>query len=251
MTHSRSDVVIIGAGPTGLSLALLLARSGVRCALIEKNTAPQPHPAACILNTRTMEVFREIGADKSILERCQNIFDRANITWVTTLSGRELGHCSALPNDLASLLALSPVHATQFPQNRLEPLLWQRIAECPLIEFLPGHECVAMRETDNGVMCSMVGGDGAGLSISADYLVACDGASSLVRRLIDAHAQGRILQHMIGVYFTADLSRLVEHRKSILYWTLNPDAFGVLIAHWLARRVGAVRTLLSSAAVRE
>ena len=233
MTHVHSDVVIIGAGPTGLSLALLLARSGVRCALIEKNAAPQPHPAACILNTRTMEVFREIGADDWILERCQNVFNRANITWVTTLSGRELGRCSALPNDLASVLALSPVHATHFPQNRLEPLLWKRTWECPLIEFLPGHECVAIHDADNGVTCSIIGRDGTSRPISADYLVACDGASSFVRRFIGARAEGRILQHMIGVYFTTDLSELIEHRKSILYWTLNPNAFGVLIAHWL------------------
>lgn len=111
--------------------------------------------------------------------------------------------------------------------------LWKRTWECPLIEFLPGHECVAIHDADNGVTCSIIGRDGASRPISADYLVACDGASSFVRRFIGARAEGRILQHMIGVYFTTDLSELIEHRKSILYWTLNPNAFGVLIAHWL------------------
>jgi 2,4-dichlorophenol 6-monooxygenase len=44
---------------------------------------------------------------------------------------------------------------------------------------------------------------------------------------------GRVLQHMIGIHFKADLGGLVNHRKSILYWTMNPDVLGVLIAHWL------------------
>ena len=144
---SGSQVVIVGAGPTGLSLALLLARAGIRSTIVERNTAPQAHPAACILNTRTMEIFREIGVADTILERCQNVFERADITWVTSLAGRELGRCSALPDDLAAILALSPVHATHYPQNRLEPLLWEMVSRNALIAFLPGHECIAVRET--------------------------------------------------------------------------------------------------------
>ena len=232
MTHLRTQVVIVGAGPTGLTLALLLARLGVRSALVERNSAPQPHPAACILNTRTMEVFREIAIDKAILERCQNVFDRANIFWVTSLSGHELGRCSALPDDIASMLALSPVHATHFPQNRLEPLLWQRVTETPLIDFHPGAECTEVGQTDLGVDCSIAAGSGDISSISGDYFVACDGASSPIRRLVNLPTEGRVLMHMIGVYFTADLNSFVAHRKGILYWTLNSEAFGVLIAHW-------------------
>ena len=71
------------------------------------------------------------------------------------------------------------------------------------------------------------------MEVSADYVVGCDGIGSPLRRLAGIGTDGRLIQHMIGVYFTADLSALVEHRKSILYWTLNPDALGVLIAHWL------------------
>ena len=194
---------------------------------------PQLHPAACILNTRTMEVFREIGVAADILQRCQNIFERANITWVTSLSGHELGRCSALPDDIAALRALSPVHATHFPQNRLEPLLWQRIRDDPSIEFFPGHEWLEVTGTNPGARALVKAPTGETLSFSSDYVVGCDGASSPVRRAIGIPAEGPVLQHMIGIYFSADLTRFVDHRKSILYWLFNPDAFGVLIAHWL------------------
>jgi 2-polyprenyl-6-methoxyphenol hydroxylase-like FAD-dependent oxidoreductase len=76
MEKSTSQVVVIGAGPTGLTLALLLARSGISSTLVEKHAQPQAHPAACILNTRTMEVFREIGVADLIMRQGQNVFEQ-------------------------------------------------------------------------------------------------------------------------------------------------------------------------------
>lgn len=232
MTNIPGRVVVVGAGPTGLTLALLLARAGIRVTLVERNTAPQAHPAACILDTRTIEVFRETGQAERILAESQDPFERAGITWVTSLAERELGRCSALPPDIDAFMAASPVHATVFPQNRLEPILWEAARAEPLIDFRVGHDCVSIQETDDGVTCTLGSGERR-MEVSADYLVGCDGTGSPVRRFAGIGHDGRTIQHMIGVYFTADLSRLVDHRKSILYWTLNPDALGVLIAHWL------------------
>ena len=231
MDNSNSRIVVVGAGPTGLTLALLLARSGVPSALVEKNDQPQAHPAACILNTRTMEVFREIGIADLIMRRGQNVFERAYVSWVTSLAGRELGRYPAIPVDIRSLLALSPAHAVQYPQNRLEPLLWHKVREHKLIRFLPARECVAVYQDGEAVHAVLKGPQAE--RVSGDYLVGCDGSSSLLRRAMDVEWDGRSLQDMIGVYFTADLNDLVAHRKSILYWTINPAAFGVLIAHWL------------------
>jgi 2,4-dichlorophenol 6-monooxygenase len=231
MDNSTSQVVVIGAGPTGLTLALLLARSGIASTLVEKHAQPQAHPAACILNTRTMEVFREIGVADLIMRQGQDVFDRAYISWVTSLAGRDLGRCSAMSESIPWLLALSPVHAVQFPQNRLEPLLWQKVREYELIRFLPGRECVSVEQEGEAVHALLGGPEPE--RVSGDYLVACDGSSSTLRGAMDVEWEGRLLQDMIGVYFTADLTDLVAHRKSILYWTINPAAFGVLIAHWL------------------
>jgi len=231
MDKATSRVVVVGAGPTGLTLALLLARAGISSTLVEKHAQPQAHPAACILNTRTMEVLREIGVADLIMRQGQSVFERAYINWVTSLAGRELGRFSAMPEDIPSLLALSPVHAVQFPQNRLEPLLWQKVRECELIRFLPGRECVSVGQDGEAVHALLEGPEAE--RVSGDYLVACDGSSSPIRSAMDVEWEGRLLQDMIGVYFTADLTDLVAHRKGILYWTINSVAFGVLIAHWL------------------
>jgi 2,4-dichlorophenol 6-monooxygenase len=171
MLRSPAPVIIVGASPTGLSLAILLARSGIRSTLVERNPTPQAHPAACILDTRTMEVFREIGIAETILERSQDVFERARITWVTSLSGRELAHRSVLPGNVAGPLALTPVHATHYPQNRLEPLLWEKVLHEPLVEFLPGHECVDAQESQRTVVVSLKR-DGAVFSRAGNYIVA-------------------------------------------------------------------------------
>jgi 2-polyprenyl-6-methoxyphenol hydroxylase-like FAD-dependent oxidoreductase len=226
-------IIVIGAGPTGLTLSLLLARAGVKSVLVEANDSPQAHPAACILDTRTMEVFREIGLAGEILDNSQNVFERADITWVASLAGVELGRLSSLPDDLKGQMSLSPVHTAVFPQNRLEPMMWRRARENPLVEFLPSHRCIAIEERDGGVTCKLRGPAQEEVAVEGTYCVACDGASSPARRRLGIPMEGESLQHMMGIYFTADLGDWVNHRKSILYWTLNAEAFGVLIAHWL------------------
>ena len=228
-----TTVLIIGAGPTGCTLALLLAKLGISVALVERNAEPQQHPAACILNTRTMEVFREIGVEEQIQAACQNPFDRGYITWVVSLAGRELGRCRVV-QDREELLALSPTYTVQFPQHRLEPMLWQRIQRHPGITFYRHSQCVAVTQTDDEVSATLVQPTtGEQNFLRGAYLVACDGASSLVRRSLNIAMSGPVLQHMIGMHFVADLRAFVDHRPGVLYWVLNREVLGVLIAHWL------------------
>jgi 2,4-dichlorophenol 6-monooxygenase len=228
------SVLIVGAGPTGCTLALLLARAGIPVTLIEQNGEPQQHPAACILNTRTMEIFREIGIEAQIRGACQNIFERGWITWVASLAGRELGRCSALPDNLENILALSPTHTVQYPQHMLEPMLWRSIERQPGIAFKKNCCLVSIQHDWKGVTAILEEETtGEQVAMRGGFLVGCDGASSIVRRNLGVAMDGPILQHMIGIHFHADLSDLVNHRKSILYWILNKDLMGVLIAHWL------------------
>jgi 2,4-dichlorophenol 6-monooxygenase len=228
------NVLIVGAGPTGCTLALLLARAQIPSTLIEQNTEPQQHPAACILNTRTMEVFRQIGIEPQVMSACQNVFDHGRITWVVSLAGRELGQCSALPPDPEHMLSLSPTHTTQFPQHRLEPILWRAVERQPLITFRKGARLISIRQDETCVTAATVdAATGMQSTHSGPYLVAADGASSAVRGAIGIPSDGPIFQHMVGIHFDCDLGHLVNERKSILYWILNRQLMGVLIAHWL------------------
>ena len=224
-----SPVLIVGAGPTGATLALLLARVGVRSQVFEQRSAPQKHPAACILSNRTMEVFRQLRLDDEILANAQDIFVRSRITWVESLAGRELASFDAMPEDKDASLAQSQLYTTLFPQNRLEPILWERLEGNSLVEFHRGAKLQACRQSGNFVSAQFEPASRR----TAEYLIGCDGSSSAVRECSGIAWEGPVLQPMISVHFRADLGPLVNHRKSILYWVFNRKLLGVLIAHWL------------------
>jgi 2-polyprenyl-6-methoxyphenol hydroxylase-like FAD-dependent oxidoreductase len=212
----------------------MLAKVGIRSVLVERDAEPQDHPAACILNTRTMEIFRHLGLGTDITRACQDVFEMGHITWVCSLAGTELGRYSALPSDLDAALSLSPMHAVHFSQNRLEPLLWKRAQQDPHIDLLTRHECIDVAQENDRVTAIVLNrADNTTIEVCAPYMVCCDGASSTLRSRLHIGMEGPVLQSMMGMHFTADLRRFVDQRKGILYWVLNPSIMGVLIAHWL------------------
>ncbi len=231
-THS-ADVLIVGAGPTGTTLALLLANDNVRSCLIDQNPGPQQHPAACILNTRTMEIFRELGIADMIMHQGQDVKQRSQITWVTSLAGRQLGSLNAA-HDLDQALLASPLHAMHFPQNRLEPMLWDMAERHPLITVMRDRRLVGLESHEHHATADVCDRNTGQITrLSGKWLVGCDGAASTTRRLAAVTWEADVIQPMMSVHFLADLSNFVEYRPSILYWIFNPGLLGVLIAHWL------------------
>jgi 2-polyprenyl-6-methoxyphenol hydroxylase-like FAD-dependent oxidoreductase len=227
-------VLIVGGGPTGLTLALLLARRGIRSIVVERDARPIGQGAAHIINTRTMEVWREIGIEPHLRQAMPDPREAAFISWVYTLSGRLLGRMPAAPPDLDAVRALSPTHSAFFPQNRLEDLLWKKAREAAEVDFRPGYQAVAVEQDSNGVTLTVRRLDGGEpLTLRGSWLVACDGASSPVRRMLGIRTQGPLYQHMLGLFFKADLGAMIRGRESLLYWVMNPQVAGVLIAYTL------------------
>lgn len=231
-----NDIIVLGAGPVGGSLALLSARQGLSTAAVEMNAAPRSHPAACVLSTRTMEIFRELGLEKTIASARPEMRESGNVSWVVSLAGRELGRCSPLAEDYPKMAQVSPSRTVQYPQNRLEPLLWKEMERAPRLTFYKRHRFLSAEQDEDGVRVQVRDlVSNRAKTLEARYLVACDGASSAVREFLKIPYTGTILQHMIGIHFFADLSRFAEDRRSMLYWILNREVLGVLISHWYPR----------------
>lgn len=231
----HEEVVIVGGGPVGATAALLLAAHGVRSTVIERRRAPQTHPAAHVLSTRTLEIWREIGIEQEIQQLAAPLEELRAIVYCTRLAGTDLGHVPLLDlpaEQLTAIDALSPTRAAHLPQNQLEPVLWSQLHSTAGIEFLTGHEYERHQQHGGGVR--VVARDtvtGRARSLTARYLIGADGAASQVRRTIGVSMDGPVLQHMVSVHFSADLDRYLWWRRGPVIWTHTPKGPGTIIVH--------------------
>src|SRR5947208_5730007 len=115
------DVLIVGAGPTGLVLALWLTRLGVRVRIVDKTAEPGTTSRAVAVQARTLELYRQIGLADAVVERGQKA-TAANL-WV---AGKKAGR--AVLGDMGAGISPFP-YALIFPQDEHERLLIDTLAE--------------------------------------------------------------------------------------------------------------------------
>ena len=228
-----TPVLIVGAGPAGMTCALLLSGLGIPCRLIERRATPQTAPAAHVVNARTFEIFRAAGVDmRAIAAACQDPADAGQVLWVTTLAGEELGR---LPFERQGdeVLAFTPTPLRSLSQHHLEPILLDELRRRANIDIAYGHEWESA-ESDRGGVTSRIRDHAGGViyDVRSRWLIAADGAASLVRKHLGIVPIGPDrLQSFVMVHFEANLRALVGHRPGVLYWTTAPGATGAFVAH--------------------
>jgi 2-polyprenyl-6-methoxyphenol hydroxylase-like FAD-dependent oxidoreductase len=162
------DVVIVGAGPTGLMLAVELCLAGVDAAVLERHPQIREVPKAGGLSGQIVELLRYRG----LLER----FEVASPAPVPALR-LPFGEVHV---DMTGL-AEPPMHLLLLPQPQLEGVL-DKVARELGAQIRRGHEVVGLSQDDAGVAADVRGPDGD-LRVTARYLVGCDGSRSRVRDL--------------------------------------------------------------------
>jgi 2,4-dichlorophenol 6-monooxygenase len=229
-TTSEIDVLIVGAGPVGISAAMLLHKMGHSVRIVERREGPQRAPAAHVINARTFEVWRQIGVDVDHLRSLsQDPQAAGQVHWVTKLGGTVLG---SLPYERQGdeMLAITPTPLRNLAQHILEPVLVDELSSMGIaVEYstqwllmVQEHETVASTTVHNGTDEVIV----------AKYVLGCDGASSAVRRASGITMEGPDnLQSFAMIHFTADLSSLTRNCPGVLYWLCDQGAGGTLISH--------------------
>ncbi|HEY0941952.1 MAG TPA: FAD-dependent monooxygenase [Steroidobacter sp.] len=226
----KQKIIIVGAGPTGLSAAILLRQRGYEPVVLERRPGITGYPAAHVANTRTMEVFAEMG----VADRVWNVGDTkamsSLVVWVESLAGRQYGVLPIQGSARDERGPLSAFNSVNIPQTRLEGILLDRFIELGgVVRF--GEEVVDVRDTGSGVEVSATAADGTRHNFHCDWLLGCDGAGSLVRRAVGIEMQGpRTIARFMTIYFEADLDRFRENRRGLLYWIGGPEARGVFIS---------------------
>ena len=235
-------VIIVGAGPVGLTLASDLAWRGVDCLIIEARTSINPHPRAISIGVRTMEHFRRLGLDQKVIDAGVPRGQRLDVIYVTRMLGREIHRFpipsikdlvdrrEALARDIPETSA-SPFYKTWTAQAPLERVLDAHISAQPRVEFRRGWRLESFTQDDRRVEARLVN-DAAGASeiVTANFLIGCDGAASPVREGLGIALSGRgALGAALGLYFRAPgLRALLGAKAGVMYWPLAPGCGGTI-----------------------
>jgi 2-polyprenyl-6-methoxyphenol hydroxylase-like FAD-dependent oxidoreductase len=196
MTQLDSDVLIVGAGPTGLTLAIDLGRRGVRCTLIEQKEHPAFLPKMERINARSMEIYRRMGLADKIRAAGLRSDCPMDVYIILKLTEPPLLHLSypsvdeARVNTCSSNDGTLPLEPYQLvSQYTLEPFLKSVAETLPTVTVRFGCEFLSLRQ-DGAEVTARVQTDGATHDIRAAYLVGCDGGASPVRRELGISLSG-------------------------------------------------------------
>ena len=214
------SVAIVGGGPCGLFLALLLGRRGVRCHVFEKKPGLSTHPKAMGISRRTAEIFRQTGLLDALYEPNRHLTEGPETylnIFARSFVGEEFGRIPLTE----SLSPLSPGPAFSCPQPHTEQTLF-----AVLVSIAPG--CVRF---DSEVTSVTPGTGSVAFTVGdqvwrSDWLVAADGAGGQIRHWLGVESDGPgDMGHFLNTYFRAGYGPHLSGRRSRLFTIVTDNLF--------------------------
>jgi 2-polyprenyl-6-methoxyphenol hydroxylase-like FAD-dependent oxidoreductase len=216
----HADVVVVGAGPVGLTLAMDLAWRGVDVVVLESRASGEPPSVKSNhVSARSMEIFRRIGVAQKVREAGLPADYPNDVVYRTAFLGREITRikipCRAeryTAKDGPDTWWPTPEPPHRINQIYLEPVLFAHLSAMPSARIFNGTSLVDFTQGAEGVT-AFATANGSKIEISCKFLIGCDGGRSLVRKKIGATLSGDVaLQHVQSSYIRAPklLSMLLE-----------------------------------------
>ena len=179
MSTTDCDVLVVGAGPTGLTLAIQLLSRGVRARLIDQDPGLPKLSRAIGIQPRTMETLDMMGVADRLLE-----IGHRGLRTSVYVGGRRLAGIDMTYADSQYPFIL------HLPQNRTEEVLRSRLAELGG-KVESSIELVGFVQDADAVIATLRDAEGREVQVTASFLVGCDGSHSLVRRVLDVPFEGQ------------------------------------------------------------
>ena len=179
--HDTTEVLIVGAGPTGLMMACQLAVHQVSFRIIDKNTTSSQNSGALIVQARTIEIFQQLGIAREAITQ-GIIADKIDILY----NGEKIAGTSI--KDIGRNLSQFPF-LLMLEQSKTEKLL---------LKFLEERDCYVERnvqfkrfaEDQNGITTEVIMPGGSGQTIASKYLIGADGSKSAIRNFLNIPFKG-------------------------------------------------------------
>jgi 2-polyprenyl-6-methoxyphenol hydroxylase-like FAD-dependent oxidoreductase len=206
------DVVVVGAGPVGFTLAIDLGRRGVRTLLVEKDPTTKEWPKMDRSNARTMEFYRRLGIADEVRAAGYPADGSMDVFIVTRLSDPPLVKLEypSVAEHRATIAATTDASEPLEPyqlvaQNDLEPVL-KRVAEStPNVTVRFGYNLVDFIQDDEGVTVTLEDLAGARETVRTGYLSGCDGGISTIRKKLGIKLEGQgSIRQLRQVTFRSD-----------------------------------------------
>ncbi|HKS52016.1 MAG TPA: FAD-dependent monooxygenase [Pseudonocardiaceae bacterium] len=217
------DVLVVGAGPAGLTTAISAARCGARVLVVERRASTSTLPRATHLSTRTMEIFRSWGLADAVRQRSIRVLPAVSRSRTLTDSDPTVDGLGLPP--FTEVLRRSPTWPAWCPQDYVEPLLAGHLCDIGgQLSF--GTELTGVAITGSEVRAELSGRR----TVRARFFVGADGPRSSVRRAlgIEVEELGEVGDWVMALV-RADLARVVGKRRYFLYSIEHPQAQGVVV----------------------
>ena len=205
-----TSVVIVGGGPVGLAMGLLLHRHEIDCVVLERTPGTTDNPKSRGCWIRTMELFRQWGIEEKV--RARGLPDSSDVfVFVENMSGEEFGRTRPEPRE-----DHSPAWKCLVAQDVVEEELLAALRDSPYATVCYSTECLNVEQSTDGVEAQVrETGSSEIRTIRARYAIAADGAGSQTRRQVDIAMKGPAnLALMANDYWRADLSHIPMARDA-------------------------------------
>jgi 2-polyprenyl-6-methoxyphenol hydroxylase-like FAD-dependent oxidoreductase len=241
MPDMMSEVLIVGAGPVGLTLAIDLAWRGIEVTVVETRApAEPPEPKCNHVAARSMEIFRRLGLAQKVRNAGLPADYPHDISYRTAFTGQELTRI-LIPcrrdrftrKDGPDCNWPTPEPPHRINQIFLEPILFEHAASQPRIRIVSRTSAEDIRIEDTSASAALRDlQTGAVRRMDCRYLIGCDGARSVVRKAIGAELAGdAMVQRVQSTYIRApDLIYRQLHERAWGTGVINPRRAGMVYA---------------------
>lgn len=242
MTHEEVEttVLIVGAGPAGLTMALALEQYGVSHHLIERYAGTAHMPRAHIINQRTTEIMRHLGIEHDLLQVAVPNEFMANNLYVTTLNRPEVARREVYGRGAdrrQQYSQASPCEVVNCPQTVFEPMLVTALRRNGSDVHFQQEWLDTRKDGDGYVSTIRDLRTGATFTARSRFIIGADGGRSRVLDEAGLRVDGQTaLFHAANIWFKADLGSYLAHRPGVLVFNVHPgplppQRLGTLVCH--------------------